>query len=87
MTDSVDGCSVLSETPFVRTRLHVDITLVLSVEGSLPAWRAAGERLEFNIKSPLGAPLLIFPRSYLLMFFPQVDTSYLFLFIIKSVVS
>ena len=30
---------------------------------------------EFNIKPPLGAPLLIFPRGYLLKSLPQVDTS------------
>ena len=33
------------------------------------------ERSEFNIKPPLGAPLLIFPRGYLLKSFPRVDTS------------
>ena len=38
-------------------------------------WGAAGERSEFNIKPPLGAPLLIFPWGYLLKSFPQVDTS------------
>ena len=38
-------------------------------------WGAAGERLEFNIKPPLGAPLLIIPRGYLLTSFPQFDTS------------
>ena len=65
-TDSMDGCSVLPETQFVGTRLRVDTTLVLFVGGSLPPWGAAGERSEFNIKPPLGAPLLIFP---------QVDTS------------
>ena len=43
--------------------------------GSLPPWGAAGERSEFNIKLILGAPLLIFPRGYLLKSFPQVDTS------------
>ena len=42
---------------------------------SLPPWGAAGERSEFNIKPPLGAPLLIFPRGYLSKSFPQVDTS------------
>ena len=36
---------------------------------------AAGERSEFNIKPPIGAPLLIFPRGYLLKSFPQVYTS------------
>ena len=46
-----------------------------SVRGSLPPWGAAGERSEFNIKPPIGAPLLIFPRGYLLNSFPQVDTS------------
>ena len=46
-----------------------------SVGGSLPPWGAAGERSEFNIKPPLGAPLLIFPWGYLLKSFPQVDTS------------
>ena len=43
--------------------------------GSLPPWGAAGERSEFSIKPPLGAPLLIFPRSYLMKSFQQVDTS------------
>ena len=44
--------------------------------GGLPSpWGAAGERSEFNIKSPLGVPLLIFPRGHLLKHFPQVDTS------------
>ena len=43
--------------------------------GSLPPWGAAGERSEFTIKPSLGAPLLIFPRGYLLKSFPQVDTS------------
>ena len=43
--------------------------------GNLPPCGAAGERSEFNIKPPLGAPLLIFPRGYLLKSFPQVDTS------------
>ena len=38
-------------------------------------WGADGERSEFIIKPPLGAPLLIFPRGYLLKSFPQVDTS------------
>ena len=46
-----------------------------SVGGSLPPWGDARERSEFNIKPPLGAPLLIFPRGYLLKSFPQVDTS------------
>ena len=46
------------------------------VGGSFPPpCAAAGERSEFNIKPPLGAPLLIFPRGYLLKSFPQVDTS------------
>ena len=38
-------------------------------------WGATKERSELNIKPPLGAPLLIFPRDYLLKSFPQVDTS------------
>ena len=74
-TDSMDGCNVLPETKFVGTRLRVDTTRVFSVGGSLPPWVAAGERSEFNIQPPLGAPLLIFPRGYLLKSFPQVDTS------------
>ena len=53
----------------------MDITRVSSVWGNLPPCGAAGERSEFNIKSPLGAPLLIFPRDYLLKSFPRVDTS------------
>ena len=71
----MNGCNVLPETLYVGTRLRVDTTLVLSVWGSLPHWGAAGERSEFNIKPPLGAPLLIFPRGHLLMSFPQVATS------------
>ena len=43
--------------------------------GNLPPCGAAGERSEFSIKPPLGAPLLIFPRGYLLKSFPRVDTS------------
>ena len=43
--------------------------------GTLPPCGATGERSEFNIKPPFGAPLLIFPRVYLLKTFPQVDTS------------
>ena len=75
MTDSMDGCNVLPETQFVGTHLRVDTTQVLSVGGSLPPWGAAGERSEFKIKPPLGAPLLIFPRGYLLKSLPHVDTS------------
>ena len=43
--------------------------------GNLSPCGAAGERSEFNIKPPLGAPLLIFPRGYPLKSFPRVDTS------------
>ena len=71
----MDGCNVLPEIQLVGTRLRVDTTRVLPVGDSIPPWRAAGERSEFNIKPPLGAPLLIFPRGYLLKSFPQVDTS------------
>ena len=53
MTGSVDGCSILSETQFVGTRLHVDTTQVLSVYHVLSG-------PEFDIKPSLGAPLLIF---------------------------
>ena len=74
-TDSMDGCNVLPETQFVGTRLRVDTTRVLSVGGNLPPCGAAGERSEFNIKPLLGAPLLIFPRGYLLKSFSRVDTS------------
>ena len=71
----MDGCNVLPETQFVGNRLRVDTTRVLSVGGNLPPCGAAGERSESNIKPPLGAPLLIFPRGYLLKSFPRVDTS------------
>ena len=43
--------------------------------GFLPPWGAAGESSEFNIKPSLGAPLLIFPRGFLLKSFRQVDNS------------
>ena len=75
MTDTMDGYNVLSETQFVGTRLCVNITRVLFVGGSLPPWGAAGERSELSIKPPLGAPLLIFPRGYLMKPFPQLGTS------------
>ena len=71
----MDGCNVLPETMFVGTRLRVDTTRALSVGGTLPPWGAAGEMSEFNTKTPLMTPLLIFPRGYLLKSFPQVDTS------------
>ena len=67
----MDGCNVLLETQFVGTRLCVDTTRVLYVVGSLPPWGVGGERPEFNIKLPLGPQLLIFPRGYLLKYFPQ----------------
>ena len=51
----------------------MDTTRVLSVGGS--GGGAAGERSELNIKPPLGAPLMIFTRGYLLKSFPQVNTS------------
>ena len=75
MTNSMDGCNVLPETQFVGTRLRADTTQALSVGGSLPPCGAAGERLQINIKPHLWAPLLIFPRGYLLKSFPQVDNS------------
>ena len=71
----MDDCNVLPENQFVGTRLRVDTTRVLSVGGSIPPWGAAGERSEFNIKSPLWATLLIFHRGYLLKSFPKVDSS------------
>ena len=36
---------------------------------------AVGARSEFDIKPPLGAPLLNFPRDYLLKSFSDGDTS------------
>ena len=56
----MDSCNVLPEIQFVGTHLRVDTTQVLSVGGTLPPWGAAGERSEFDIKLPLGAPLLNF---------------------------
>ena len=41
--------------------------------GPFPPGELSKKRQEFNIKPPLGAPLLIFPRGYLLESFPQVD--------------
>ena len=73
-TDSMDGCNLLLETQYAGTHLRVDTTRDFSVGGAIPPWGAAGERSEFGIKPPLGAPLLIFPRGYLLKSFPQVDT-------------
>ena len=74
-SDSMDGCSILPESQFVWTRLHVDTTRVLYVGGSPPHWGASGEMSEFDVKPPLRAPLLIFSRGYLLKSFPHVDIS------------
>ena len=71
----MDGCNVLPETQFVGTHLRVDTTRVLFVGGNFPPCGSAGERSELSIKPPLGAPLLIFSRGYLLKSFPRVDTS------------
>ena len=70
----MNGCNVLPETQFVGTRMRVDTTRVLSVGATFPLAEQP-ERSEFNIKPPLGAPLLIFPQGYLLKSFPRVDTS------------
>ena len=59
-TDSMHGCNVLPETQFVRTGLRVDTTRVSSAAAPLTLWEPP-ERPEFDIKLPLGAPLLIFP--------------------------
>ena len=75
MTDSVDGCSILPEIQFCRTRQRMDTIRVLSVGGSIPPMGAAREKPDFDIKPPLGVPLLIFTRGYLLKSFPQGDTS------------
>ena len=74
-TDSMDRCNVLLETQFVGNHLREDITQVLSVGVPFPLGGAAGERSDFNIKQPIGAPLLISPWGYLLTSFPQEDTS------------
>ena len=71
---SVDGCSVLTETQFVGTRLCVDTTRFCLLE-SPSSMGAAGERLELDAKPPLGAPHLVFPRRYLLKSVAQEDTS------------
>ena len=67
----MDGYSVLPERLFVGTRLRLDNTRVFSVGGFLPPSGTAGERPEYDIKPPLGAPHLIVPRGYLLMYFLQ----------------
>ena len=46
-TDSMDGCSVLPETQFVRTCMCMDATLVSYVRFPSP-WGSAEERSEFN---------------------------------------
>ena len=42
--------------------------------GSLPLWELPKRAPEFDIKPPLGAPLLILPQGYPLKTFPQGDT-------------
>ena len=63
MTGSMDGCSVLQETQFVRTHLRMDTTWVLSVGGFLLPLGNVGERPEFDKMPPLGAPLLIYVHN------------------------
>ena len=53
MTGSVDGRSVLPETQFVGTRVHVDTTQVLPVGVFFPMG-VVREGPEFDIKPPLG---------------------------------
>ena len=65
----------LPENQFVGSRLRMGTTRALSVGGSLCPIVAAGERPTFDIKPPLVAPPLIFPRGDLLKSFPQGDTS------------
>ena len=50
MIGSVDGCSVLSETQFVGTQLHVDTTWVLFAVVPFPLWElpARGQSLTSN---------------------------------------
>ena len=75
ITDSLDSCSVLPETLFGGSHLHVDTTLAFCKwGGGFPSpLRSCGERSEFNMTLPLGAPLLIFLPRYLLKSLPQVD--------------
>ena len=58
-----------------RLRAEHELEAASSIRVPLPPWGAAEERSEFNIKPPLGAPLQILPRGYLLKSFPRVDTS------------
>ena len=74
-TGTVNGCSVGLETQFVRTRLCMDTTQVLFVEGSLPLMGITGERPEFDVKPPLETKVQIIPRGDPLKSFPQGDTS------------
>ena len=67
----MDDCSILPETQLVGKRLHVDTSQALSVGGFLSPMEAAGERPVFDIKPPLGTPLLVFSLGYLLKSFPQ----------------
>ena len=72
------GCTVpnlLPETKFVGPCLRMDATQVFFCWKFLSPMGAAGERPEFDIKTPLGAPFLILPQGYLLKSFPQGDTS------------
>ena len=53
----------------------MDTTQVISIGGFHPHMGVAGERPEFDIKPPLGAPFLTYPQGILLKSFPQGDTS------------
>ena len=69
-THSVDGHRVMLETQFVGTRLRVDTTQVSYVGVPSSYWSCWRERVDFDVKPPLGASLLIFPRGY----FPKTST-------------
>ena len=71
-TGSVDSCSILPETQFVRT-MHGHLMDFIR-RGFPILMKASRLRPEFHIKPPLGAPLIIFSQGYLLKSFPQRDT-------------
>ena len=74
-TGSVDSCSVLPETQICREPPACGHHTSVICRWFHSPMAAAGVSSEFDMKPPLGAPLLIFPRGHVPKSFPQGDTS------------
>ena len=63
--------AVPSRRPSLSAPAYVGHQWVLPVGGFLPPMGVAGEKPEFDIKPPIGTPLVIFPQGHLVNSSPQ----------------